>query len=69
MCESSVNDGLAPKAINGVAMHKLVHLIYGVLKTGKPFDANWGKPVLPPLLLLPFLPEIPLWMLDGQDGI
>jgi hypothetical protein len=25
----------------GAVMHKLVHLIYGVIRTGKPFDANY----------------------------
>jgi hypothetical protein len=24
-------------------MRKLIHLAYGVLKTGKPFDPNWAK--------------------------
>ncbi len=33
---------MAPKAIVGAAMHKMAHLIYGVLKSGKPFDANWA---------------------------
>ena len=35
--------GMAPKAIIAAAMHKLVHLIYGLLKTRKPFDVNWAK--------------------------
>ena len=30
--------GLAPKAIVGASMRKLVHLIYGVLKSGRRFD-------------------------------
>ncbi|MGH8338090.1 MAG: IS110 family transposase [Gammaproteobacteria bacterium] len=30
--------GLAPKAIVGASMHKLVHLIYGVIKSGTYFD-------------------------------
>lgn len=34
-------NGLAPKAVVGAAMRKLVHLIYGVIKSGKPFDANF----------------------------
>jgi transposase len=33
--------GKAKMAIVGAAMRKLVHLIYGVLKSGKPFDANY----------------------------
>ena len=35
-------NGLAPKAVVGAAMRKLVHLIYGVVKSGKPFDANFA---------------------------
>lgn len=30
--------GMAPKAVIGACMHKLVHLIYGVVKSGVPFD-------------------------------
>ena len=33
-------NGLAPKAVVGAAMRKLVHLIYGVIKSGRPFDAK-----------------------------
>lgn len=32
--------GLAPKAVIGAVMRKLAHLIYGVIKSDKPFDAN-----------------------------
>lgn len=32
--------GLAPKAVVGAVMRKLAHLIYGVIKSGQPFDAN-----------------------------
>jgi len=32
--------GLAPKAIVGASMRKLVHMIYGVLKSGQMFDAE-----------------------------
>ncbi|WP_083251570.1 IS110 family RNA-guided transposase [Acidihalobacter yilgarnensis] len=32
--------GLAPKAIIGASMRKLVHLIYGVIKSGRPFQAG-----------------------------
>ncbi len=35
--------GLAKKAIIGAAMHKLAHLIYGVLKTGQPFRTDWAN--------------------------
>ncbi|HEX8978702.1 MAG TPA: IS110 family transposase, partial [Parasulfuritortus sp.] len=30
--------GKAPKVIIGAMMRKLVHVAYGVLKSGKPFD-------------------------------
>ncbi len=33
--------GLAPKAVIGAVMRKLVHLIYGVVKSGLPFDASF----------------------------
>jgi transposase len=35
--------GKCKMSIIGAAMRKLVHLAYGVLKSGKPFDPNWGK--------------------------
>ena len=35
--------GLKGKAIIGAAMHKLAHLIYGVLKTQTPYRADWAK--------------------------
>ena len=35
-------NGLAPKAVVGAVMRKLAHLIYGVVKSGKPFDANFA---------------------------
>jgi len=35
--------GLAPKAVIGAVMRKLAHLIYGVIRSGKPFDLNHGK--------------------------
>lgn len=34
--------GKTKMAIVGAAMRKLVHLIYGVLKSGRPFDANYA---------------------------
>lgn len=34
--------GLAPKAVVGAVMRKLAHLIYGVIKSGQPFDANFS---------------------------
>lgn len=32
--------GLAAKAIVGASMRKLVHLIYGVVKSGQPFNTK-----------------------------
>ena len=33
--------GKSKMAVVGAAMRKLIHLAYGVLKTGKPFDPEW----------------------------
>jgi transposase len=33
--------GMSKKAVICAVMHKLTHLIYGVIRTGKPFDANY----------------------------
>jgi hypothetical protein len=55
--------------LSTAAMHKLVHLIYGVLKTRQPFKAEWARP---PLLaaVLPLSPHNNLTLaLDFQDGI
>lgn len=38
--------GLAPKAVVGACMHKLALLIYGVLRSGTPFDARIAMPKL-----------------------
>lgn len=35
--------GLAPKAVVGAVMRKLAHLIYGVIKSGQPFDAHFPR--------------------------
>jgi transposase len=35
--------GKSKMAVIGAAMRKLIHLAYGVLKTGKPFDPQWAK--------------------------
>jgi transposase len=35
--------GKSKMAVIGAAMRKLVHLAYGVLKNGKPFDPEWAK--------------------------
>lgn len=42
MKERLLAAGKAKMAIVGAAMRKLVHLIYGVLKSGKPFDAHYA---------------------------
>lgn len=61
--------GMAPKAIIAAAMHKLVHLIYGVLKTRQPFAANWAKAPMA-TAAMPLLPSNNLGLaLDFQDGI
>lgn len=38
--------GLAPKAIIAACMHKLVLLVYGIVKSGIPFNPNFGPPRL-----------------------
>lgn len=35
--------GKSKMAVIGAAMRKLIHLAYGVLKTGRPFDPQWGE--------------------------
>jgi hypothetical protein len=30
-------------SVIGAAMRKLIHLAYGVLKTGQPFDPEWAR--------------------------
>jgi transposase len=37
-CERLLKSGLRPKEVIGAAMHKLLHLVYGILKSGIPFD-------------------------------
>ena len=39
-------NGLAPKAVIGAVMRKFAHLIYGVIKSGKPFDVTLATPKL-----------------------
>ncbi|HEU4595205.1 MAG TPA: IS110 family transposase [Pyrinomonadaceae bacterium] len=41
--ESLRQRGKCKMSVIGAAMRKLVHLAYGVLKTGRPFDPGWGK--------------------------
>lgn len=38
--------GLAPKAVVGACMHKLAMLIFGVLRSGTPFDIKLARPCL-----------------------
>jgi len=40
MAERLRQRGLAPKAIVGAGMRRLVHRVYGVVTSGKPFDAD-----------------------------
>lgn len=49
LCERLAQKGKHNLAIIGAAMHKLLCLAYGVLKSGKPFDPNFSKihPVTP----------------------
>lgn len=35
--------GKCKMSVIGAVMRKLIHLAYGVLKTGKPFDPEWAK--------------------------
>jgi transposase len=37
--------GKSKMAVIGAAMRKLVHLAYGVLKTGRPFDPEWAQKI------------------------
>lgn len=61
--------GLAPKAIIAAAMHKLVHLIDGALKTRRPFQPDWAKSPLV-TAVLPLLQKDNLVLaLDSHDGI
>ena len=60
------------KAIIAAAMHKLTHLIYGVLKTRQPFDANWAKKateVVDTTITLAIPAQTNRIALDFQDGI
>jgi len=37
---------MAPKAVIGAVMRKLVQLIYGVIESGQPFDMQKAMPKL-----------------------
>jgi transposase len=40
-CARLSQTGLQPMEVIGAAMRKLLHLVFGVLKSGRPFDANY----------------------------
>ena len=40
-CERLALSGLTPMEIVGAAMRKLLHLVFGILKSGRPFDPNY----------------------------
>jgi transposase len=40
-CQRLLDAGLSPMQTVGAAMRKLLHLIFGILKSGKPFDPNF----------------------------
>ncbi len=40
-CDRLVQSGLQPMEVIGAAMRKLLHLVFGVLKSGRPFDPNY----------------------------
>lgn len=41
LAERLAANGMTKKAVIGAVMHKLAHLIYGVIHTDKPFDPNY----------------------------
>jgi len=45
-CDRLLERGKAKRAIICAAIHKLLCLAYGVLKSGKPFDSNYTKNLL-----------------------
>jgi transposase len=40
-CERLSQCGLKPMEVIGAAMRKLLHLVFGILKSGQPFDPNY----------------------------
>ena len=65
-------NGMAPKAIIAAAMHKLEHLIYGVLKTRQLSDMHWVSKtteVIKTAALVATPAKTPVLALDFQDGI
>jgi transposase len=43
-CDQLLERGKHKMTVIGAAMRKLLHLAYGVVKSGKAFDPNYGKP-------------------------
>lgn len=41
LCERLLEKGKAKKQVIEAVMRKLLHLVYGVLKSGTPFDPNF----------------------------
>ena len=41
--EGLLKRGKSKRGVICAVMRKLIHLAYGVLKTGKPFDPEWAK--------------------------
>jgi len=44
-CARLSQSGLKPMEVIGAAMRKLLHLVFGILKTGRPFDPNYLNPI------------------------
>ena len=42
-CDRLAQNGLSPMEVVCAAMRKLLHLVFGVLKSGLPFDPNYLK--------------------------
>ena len=42
-CERLIANGKPPKVAVGAAMKKMLHIVYGVLKSGQPFDPNYAN--------------------------
>jgi len=40
-CDRLSQNGLSPMEVICASMRKLLHLVYGILKSGKPFDPNY----------------------------
>jgi transposase len=43
-CARLSQTGLRPMEVIGAAMRKLLHLVFGILKSGRPFDPNYLNP-------------------------